>query len=137
MAYGSKEIVEILNRVKPPYNVSQVTQELALQALQEVGQVNDMIKELVQMRVALKGVFEKIPFVRKVYPSDANFLLVKVDDAKAIYQYLLSRGIVVRDRSNVQLCDNCLRITVGTEDENTELVEAMADWFVQSKKVQV
>ncbi|MCW3112891.1 MAG: histidinol-phosphate aminotransferase [Segetibacter sp.] len=134
MAFASEEIIEILNRVKPPYNVNQVTQELALKALEEVGQVNDMIKELVQMRVALKGVFEKIPFVKKVYPSDANFLLVKVESAKEVYNYLLTRGIVVRDRSNVQLCDNCLRITVGTEEENTELIEAMADWYVQNKK---
>jgi histidinol-phosphate aminotransferase len=135
MAFASEEIIEVLNRVKPPYNVNQVTQELALKALEEVGQVNDMIKELVQMRVALKGVFEKIPFVKKVYPSDANFLLVKVDNAKDIYHYLLTRGIVVRDRSNVQLCENCLRITVGTEEENTELIEAMADWFVANKPV--
>jgi histidinol-phosphate aminotransferase len=133
MAFASEQIVEILNRVKPPYNINQVTQELALKALEEVGQVNDMIKELVQMRAALKGVFEKIPFVRKVYPSDANFLLVKVDDAKGVYNYLLSRGIVVRDRSNVQLCENCLRITIGTEEENTDLVEAMADWYVANK----
>jgi histidinol-phosphate aminotransferase len=135
MAFASEEIIEILNRVKPPYNVNQVTQELALKALEEVDQVNEMIKELVQMRVALKGVFEKIPFVKKVYPSDANFLLVKVDNAKEVYHYLLTRGIVVRDRSNVQLCDNCLRITVGTEEENTELIEAMADWYVENKPV--
>jgi histidinol-phosphate aminotransferase len=134
MAFASEEIIEILNRVKPPYNINQVTQELALKALEEVGQVNDMIKELVQMRVALKGVFEKIPIVQKVYPSDANFLLVKVEDAKATYNYLLSRGIVVRDRSNVKLCDNCLRITIGTEEENTELVEALADYYVETKK---
>jgi histidinol-phosphate aminotransferase len=137
MAFASPEIIEILNRVKPPYNVNQVTQELALKALEEVGQVNDMIKELVQMRVALKGVFEKLPFVQKVFPSDANFLLVKVDDAKMLYNYLLSRGIVVRDRSNVKLCDNCLRITVGTEEENTELIEAMADYFVETREVKV
>jgi histidinol-phosphate aminotransferase len=137
MAFASPEIIEILNRVKPPYNVNQVTQELALKALEEVGQVNDMIKELVQMRVALKGVFEKLPFVQKVFPSDANFLLVKVDDAKLLYNYLLSRGIVVRDRSNVKLCDNCLRITVGTEEENTELIEAMADYFVETREVKV
>ena len=135
MAFASEEIIDILNRVKPPYNINQVTQELALKALEEVGQVNDMIKELVQMRVALKGVFEKIPFVKKVYPSDANFLLVKVDNAKQVYDFLLTRGIVVRDRSNVQLCNNCLRITVGTEEENTELIEAMADWYVQNKQV--
>jgi histidinol-phosphate aminotransferase len=135
MAFASEEIIGVLNRVKPPYNINQVTQELALKALEEVGQVNDMIKELVQMRVALKGVFEKIPFIKKVYPSDANFLLVKVDNAKEIYHYLLTRGIVVRDRSSVQLCENCLRITVGTEEENTELIEAMADWFVANKPV--
>jgi histidinol-phosphate aminotransferase len=134
MAFASEEIIKILNRVKPPYNINQVTQDLALKALEEVGQVNDMIKELVQMRAALKGVFEKLPFVKKVYPSDANFLLVKVDDAKEAYHYLLSRGIVVRDRSNVMLCENCLRITVGTEEENTELIEAMADYFVESKQ---
>jgi histidinol-phosphate aminotransferase len=137
MAFASIEIIDVLNRVKPPYNINQVTQELALKALEEVGQVNDMIKELVQMRVALKGVFEKLPFVQKVYPSDANFLLVKVDDAKALYSYFLSRGIVVRDRSNVKLCDNCLRITVGTEEENTELVEAMADYFVATREAQL
>jgi len=137
MAFASEEIIEILNRVKPPYNVNQVTQELALKALEEVGQVNDMIKELVQMRVALKGVFEQLPCIQKVYPSDANFLLVKIDDARKVYDFLLSRGIVVRDRSNVKLCDNCLRITIGTEAENTALVEALADWYVQTKKAKV
>ncbi|MDB5246749.1 MAG: histidinol-phosphate aminotransferase [Segetibacter sp.] len=133
MAFASQEIIGILNRVKPPYNVNQVTQELALKALEEVGQVNDMIKELVQMRVALKGVFEKIPFIQKVYPSDANFLLVKMDNARRVYEFLLTRGIVVRDRSNVKLCDDCLRITIGTEEENTELVEALADWYGKNK----
>jgi histidinol-phosphate aminotransferase len=135
MACAAEEIIEILNRVKPPYNINQVTQELALKALEEVGQVNDMIKELVQMRTALKGVFEKIPFVQKVYLSDANFLLVKMDNARKIYEFLLTRGIVVRDRSNVKLCDSCLRITVGTEEENTELIEALMDWYVETKQV--
>ena len=136
-AFASAEIIEVLNRVKPPYNINQATQELALKALEEVGQVNDMTKEVVQMRAALKGVFEKIPFVQKVFPSDANFLLVKMEDARKIYEYLLTRGIVVRDRSSVKLCDNCLRITVGTEQENTELIEALMDWFVQTKQVKV
>ena len=137
IAFASEKIIEILNRVKPPYNINQVTQELALKALEEVGQVNDMTKELVQMRAALKGVFEKLPFVQKVYPSDANFLLVKMNNAQTVYQYLLSRGIVVRDRSNVKLCDNCLRITVGTEDENTLLIEALADYYVENKQTKV
>jgi histidinol-phosphate aminotransferase len=134
IAFASMEIIEILNRVKPPYNINQATQEIALNALEEVGQVNDMIKELVQMRVALKAVFEKIPFIEKVYPSDANFLLVKVGDARQLYLYLLEQGIVVRDRSNVKLCDNCLRITIGTERENTQLVEALCDWYVLINK---
>jgi histidinol-phosphate aminotransferase len=135
MAFAAEEIIEILNRVKPPYNVNQVTQELALQALEQVGQVNDMTKEVVQMRAALKGVFERIPFVQKVYPSDANFLLVRVNDARKVYDFLLTHGIVVRDRSNVKLLDDCLRITVGTEEENTELIEALMDWFVATKQV--
>ena len=133
MAFASKEIIEILNRVKPPYNINQATQEIALKALEEVGQVNDMIKELVQMRVALKAVFEKIPFVEKVYPSDANFLLVRMKQARKVYEFLLEKGIVVRDRSKIILCDNCLRITIGTEQENTELVEALCDWYVLNK----
>lgn len=135
MAFASPEIVEILGRVKPPYNISQVTQELVMRALEEVGQVNDMINELVQMREALKGVFESIPFVKAVFPSDANFLLVKMDDARKIYNFLLTKGIVVRDRSNVKLCDDCLRITIGTEQENTALVDALYDWHVQLKQV--
>ncbi len=131
MAFASTEIIDVLNRVKPPYNINQSTQELALQALQEVAQVNDMITELVQMREALKSVFEKLPVVKKVYPSDANFLLVQVDDAKKMYHYFLEKGIVVRDRSNVKLCDNCLRITIGTEKENTRLVDAMIDFITE------
>ncbi|HEX8334427.1 MAG TPA: histidinol-phosphate transaminase [Segetibacter sp.] len=133
MAFASPEIIDILGRVKAPYNVNQVTQDLAMKALEEVGQVNDMITELVQMREALKGVFEKLPLVEKVYDSDANFLLVKVSNAKEVYEYLLTKGIVVRDRSNVLLCDNCLRITIGTEKENTILVDALIDWQVIKK----
>jgi histidinol-phosphate aminotransferase len=133
MAFASAQIIDTLNKVKPPYNINQSTQDLAMKALEDVGQVNDMIKELVQMRVALKAVFEKIPFIEKVYPSDANFLLVKMNDARQVYDFLLSRGIVVRDRSNVKLCDNCLRITIGTEEENTNLVDALCDWQVQLK----
>jgi histidinol-phosphate aminotransferase len=133
MAFASKEIIDTLSKVKPPYNINQATQDFALQALEEVGQVNDMITELVEMREALKGVFERIPFVQEVYPSDANFLLVKMTDARKIYEYLLTKGIVVRDRSNVKLCDDCLRITVGTEQDNTALVEALIEWHDENK----
>jgi histidinol-phosphate aminotransferase len=105
-----------------------------LQALEEVGQVNDMIKILVDMRSALAGVFESMPTVEKVYPSDANFILVKIKDARKVYEFLLAKGIVLRDRSNVKLCEDCLRITVGTEQENTVLVDAMQDWFALQTK---
>jgi len=129
MAFASASIIEILNRVKPPYNINQATQELVLTALEEVGQVNDMIRLLVDMRDALAEVFASMPTVETVYPSDANFILVKIKDARAVYEFLLTKGIVLRDRSNVQLCDDCLRITVGSEQDNTLLVDAMQDWY--------
>ena len=132
MAFASTEIIAVMNKVKPPYNINQATQDLALKALEEVEQVNDMIKELVDMRDALMEVFEQIPIVESVFPSDANFILVKIKDVRKIYEYLLTKGIVVRDRSNVKLCDNCLRITIGTEQENTLLVDALADFMAQS-----
>ncbi len=134
MAFASTAIIELMNKVKPPYNIGQATQELVLQALEEVGQVNDMIKILVDMRGALAGVFESMPTVEKVYPSDANFILVKIKDARKVYEFLLTKGIVLRDRSNVKLCEDCLRITVGTEQENTVLVDTMQDWFALQTK---
>ncbi len=129
MAFASIEILETMNKVKPPYNINQATQDLAMQALEEVGQVNDMIKEIVHMRNALTGVLMQIPTVSKVYDSDANFLLVKIKDARQVYEFLLTKGIVLRDRSNVQLCEDCIRITIGTEQENTLLVDALAEWL--------
>jgi histidinol-phosphate aminotransferase len=125
MAFASEAIIEVYNKVKPPYNINQATQDLALQALEEVGQVNDMIRSLVTMREQLAVDLAGLSVVSKVYPSDANFLLVRVEDAHAVYGALLKDGIVVRDRSNVQLCEGCLRITVGTEKENRVLVEAL------------
>jgi len=132
MAFASSEIIAVMDKVKPPYNINQATQDLALKALEEIGQVNDMIRELVEMREALAEVFKQMPAVEKVYPSDANFILIKIKKARAVYEYLLTRGIVVRDRSNVQLCADCLRITVGTEQENTVLVDALADFIHQT-----
>lgn len=132
MTFASKEIVEILDRVKPPYNINQATQDLALKALEEVGQVNDMIREIVDMRNALANVFWQIPGVKHVYPSDANFLLVKINRATEVYNYLLTKEIVVRDRSRVELCEDCLRITIGTEKENTILIDALAQWVEEN-----
>lgn len=128
LAFASKEIIGVMNKVKPPYNISEATQQLALKAIENVDQVNDMIYELVNMRNALKEVLESLPAVEKVYPSDANFLLVKTNDARKAYQFLLSKSIVIRDRSNVLLCDDCLRITIGTEEENTKLVDALIEY---------
>jgi len=129
MAFASAAIIDVMNKVKPPYNINQATQELALKALEEVGQVNDMIKLLVDMREALAEVFLTMPTVEKVYPSDANFILVKIRDARKVYEFLLTKGIVLRDRSNVKLCEDCLRITVGSEQDNTLLVDAMHEWY--------
>ena len=129
MAFSSSAIIAVMNKVKPPYNINQATQDLALKALEEVVQVNDMIRELVDMRDALHTVLEQLPMVKKVYPSDANFLLVKMPEARKVYEFLLTKGIVVRDRSSVKLCDDCLRITIGTEQENTILVDALIAYF--------
>ncbi len=131
MAFASKEIIDIYNKIKPPYNIGQHTQELVLKALDNYGQVNDMIKLIVDMRDALVEVFKQMPIVQNVNPSDANFLLVKILEAKKVYDYLLEKGIVVRDRSKVMLCEDCLRITVGTEEENTKLVDALAEYMEQ------
>ncbi len=126
MAFADKTIIEIFNKVKPPYNINQATQDLALQALDHIDQVNEMIKTIVAQRRQLEEQLARLPVVKKIYPSDANFLLVKVTDAHATYEYLLNDGIVVRDRSKVELCGDCLRITVGTEKENKELITALA-----------
>jgi histidinol-phosphate aminotransferase len=128
MAFGSEAIIDVYNKVKPPYNINQATQDLALKALEEVGQVNEMIRALVAMREQLANGLAGLPCVLKVYPSDANFLLVKTTDARKLYDYLLKDGIVVRDRSKVELCAGCLRITVGTEGENEELLTALREY---------
>jgi histidinol-phosphate aminotransferase len=125
MAFASEAIIGVFNKVKPPYNINQASQELALKALESVDQVNEMIRLLVLMRERLAVDLAALPFVLTVYPSDANFLLVRTTDARAIYEYLLRDGIVVRDRSKVELCEGCLRITVGTEKENDELLKAL------------
>ena len=128
MAFASKEIIQILLKIKPPYNISEPVQELAVKALDNVETVNAMIKELVAQREWLENELPNIPAVIHIYPSDANFLLVKVKDATSMYKHLIENKIVVRDRSKVVLCENALRITVGTEKENKLLIEAMKAW---------
>ncbi len=132
MCFASPEIIGYMNKVKAPYNINIVTQELALQALEEVGQVNDMIKLLVDMRNALAQVIASMPHVIQVFPSDTNFILVKIPHARKLYEYLLSKGIIVRDRSALELCEDSLRITVGKEQENTLLVDVMYEWITNT-----
>lgn len=126
MAFASEDIINVFNKIKPPYNINQASQELALEALGNIEQVNAWIKETVQERNKLEQALNELPIVQKVYPSDANFLLVKVSDAKGIYNQLVEQGIIVRDRSKVELCAGCLRITVGTPEENVQLIQALA-----------
>jgi len=126
MAFAGDGIVEVMNRIKPPYNISQPAQDLLLKALQETGSVNEKIREIVRMRDLLRNDLAKLPGVRKVYPSDANFLLVRIDHARAVYESLVLRGIVVRDRSRIVLCNDCLRITVGKKEENDALLKALS-----------
>jgi hypothetical protein len=125
MAFASEEIIGYLNKVKPPYNISEPVQQLSLQALDEIGQVNDMIVILVAERSKLEQSLASMTEVKKVHPSDANFLLVEFNDAKKMYEHLVECGIVVRDRSTVVLCEHCLRITVGTAHENSILLKAI------------
>jgi histidinol-phosphate aminotransferase len=132
MCFANPDIIGYMNKVKAPYNINIVTQELVLQALEEVGQVNDMIKLLVDMRNALAQVIASMPHVIQVFPSDTNFILVKIPHARKLYEFLMSKGIIVRDRSALELCEDSLRITVGTEQENTLLVDAMYEWITNT-----
>jgi histidinol-phosphate aminotransferase len=125
MAFASEEIIEVMNRVKPPYNINEATQQLVLQALQNVDQVNHWIKQTLLERDKLVLNLKAFDFVLDIYPSDANFILVKTTDAKSIYNHLVGEGIIVRDRSKVELCEGCLRITVGTPEENLTMLESL------------
>jgi histidinol-phosphate aminotransferase len=125
MAFANAEIIELFNRVKPPYNVSQIAQKAILEALENKNQVKKTIAEIISERENLIEKLSEFSFVQKTYPTDANFVLVKTTDADRIYKYLLDEKIVVRNRNNVELCEGCLRITIGTSDENEELLKAL------------
>jgi histidinol-phosphate aminotransferase len=128
MAFASEEIIEVMNRVKPPYNVNESSQQLALKALANVDQVNSWIKETLAERDSLVLALKDFDFVVDIYPSDANFILVKTTDPKGIYNYLVQKGIIVRDRSKIDLCEGSLRITVGTPAENKILIDALQNF---------
>ncbi len=128
MAFAAEPIINYMNKVKYPYNISTAAQNLALEALENIATVNDWIKITVGQREWMKEKLPELPFVKNVYPSDANFVLAKMDEAGKIYDYLSAKGIIVRDRSKIILCNDCLRITIGTPEENISLLKALKNY---------
>lgn len=122
MCFAHPPIIEVLNKIKPPYNISGLSQTVALESLGQVEKKDHWVKEILSERERMKSELLSTKLVEKVFPSDANFLLVKVKEAKAVYQQLIARGVVIRDRSSITLCNNCLRITIGTPKENNSLL---------------
>ena len=122
ICYASKEIIAVLNKIKPPYNINSLTQEAAIKAFENKDSVQAQIESILNERSNLINAFKSVPFIKKIYPSEANFILIKVDDANKRYEELIKNGIVVRNRSSQLHCENCLRITVGTPSENTQLI---------------
>ena len=128
MAFASTEIIGILSKIKYPYNVNQLTQHQAMEMLHRYHEIVSWVKNLQKERELLEEEFMKLPCAIEIYPSDANFFLAKVTNAGAIYNYLVSQGIIVRNRHTVSLCANCLRVTVGTRNENKKLLEALVQY---------
>ena len=124
---ASPEIISLLNKIKPPYNINELTQNHALKRLESVSRIRLELAEILNQKKLVLKVLKHIDFIEKVYPSDANFLLVKVDDADKRYDQLLKKGIVTRNRSNQPLCENTLRFTIGTPEENIKLVMALKE----------
>ena len=125
--YASEEIITVLNKIKPPYNVNQLTQDKALKRLNSIKEVEEEVSQILIERKSLRRALKSIAIVEKVLKSDANFLLVKVDDANKRYLQLIDKGIVVRNRTNQPLCENCLRFTVGTSIENKKLIKTLEE----------
>jgi histidinol-phosphate aminotransferase len=128
MCFASMDIINLFNNVKPPYNINLATQQLVVAALQNVDFTNEQITITIVERNLLAKELCQFSFIKNIYPSDANFILIKVSDATALYTYLLQNGIVTRNRTNEPLCDNCLRITVGTQQENIELLNTLKNY---------
>lgn len=125
MAFASKEIIDIFNKVKYPYNVNLLTQEKALELLRDTTDVQHWVSILMEERQRVMDAFAQLPICEKVYPTASNFFLAKVTDAQKIYDYLVDKGIIVRNRTKIKLCNNCLRVTIGTRSENNELLGAL------------
>lgn len=125
MAFASEELIRILNKIKPPYNISGLTQDTVLAAIKDKAKVDRMIQDILAEREFLKGELEKLPFVQRIHPSHANFLLVQIPNANQVYDDLIEEKVIVRNRAKVLLCADCLRITVGTREENEALLKAL------------
>lgn len=125
MCFAQTEIIHVLTKIKPPYNISGINQQLAEEALNDVERKEQNVQEIIAQRSWLKTELEQLSSVQQVYPSEANFLLVHIDQARAKYEKLIQAGIVLRDRSSVILCQDCLRITIGTPAENQKLLDAL------------
>ena len=125
LAFASEKIIELFNKVKPPYNINISSQQLGLKALSGIEQVNSNIKTTVEQRSFLQQELKQFNFIKEIYPSDANFILIRTDDADKLYQYLSAQKIIVRNRSKEPLCENCIRVTVGTPNENEILIETL------------
>lgn len=128
MAFASSDIIALFNKVKYPYNVNLLTQRQAVEALKDTVTVDKWVRLLLQERARTMRAFSQLPTCLQVYPTDANFFLARMTNAQAIYDYLVSRGIIVRNRTRVSLCQDCLRITIGTKGENTELLAALRQY---------
>ena len=125
ICYASEEIISILNKIKPPYNVNELTQQKAAERLRDKEEVEKEIEKILEQREFLKKELQKVNFVEEIFPSEANFLLARVDNADLRYAQLLEKGLVVRNRSNQPLCENTIRFTVGTKEENIRLIKAL------------
>ncbi|GAB4014773.1 histidinol-phosphate transaminase [Spirosoma migulaei] len=125
MCFASEELIQVLNKIKPPYNISAPTQSLALDALTHEAEKDEMVRQILTERQFLAEKLRSLPSVQVIYPSDANFLLVQFNDAKGIFEHLIEQQVIVRDRSKVKLCGGCLRISVGTRAENERLLSVL------------
>lgn len=128
MAFADTAIIDLMNKVKYPYNINQLTQNYALELLNKSSEVQTWVKATLNERTRLIAAIQELPSCQYVYPTDANFFLVRVNDANQIYNYLVDKGIIVRNRHRISLCDNCLRITIGSPTENDELLTALRNY---------
>ena len=128
MAFASEKIISVFNKVKYPYNVNHLTQTEAINMIGKEYQIKEWVRTLLSERARLIEKFGKLTCCEHIYPTDANFFLAKVSDAKKIYDYLVGNGIIVRNRTNVTLCHNCLRVTIGSRPENDKLIEALENY---------